>query len=60
MKQFFKALRTESDCFKYLFIAFPGITIETLKAGIFYNPQIRKLMDDRDFIKSMNDLVKIA
>ena len=40
--------------------AFPGITIETLKAGIFDGPQIRKLMNDRDFSKSMNDLEKNA
>ena len=60
MKQFVKALSTESDCFKYLCNAFPGITIEKLKAGIFDGPQIRKLMNDRDFIKSMNDLEKNA
>ena len=58
MKQFVNALSTKSDCFKYLCNAFPGITIEKLKAGIFDGPQIRKLMNGRDFIKSMHDLEK--
>ena len=35
MKQFVKALEKDSDCFKYICIKCPGLTIETLKAGIF-------------------------
>ena len=58
MKQVVKALSTESDCFKYLFTALPGITFEKLKAAIFNGHQLRKLMNDRDFIKSMKDSEK--
>ena len=60
MKRFVKVLGTKSDCFKYLCNVFPGITVEKLKAGIFDDPQIRRLMNDRDFIKFMNDLEKNA
>ena len=40
--------------------AFPGTTIEKLKAVIFDGPQMRQLMNDRDFIKSMNGVEKNA
>ena len=60
MKQFVKALSAESDSFKYLCDAVPGIAIEKLKAGIFDGSQIRKLMNEKDFIKFMNDLEKNA
>ena len=33
---------------------FPGVTIEKLKAGVFDGPQIRQLIRDRNFEKSMN------
>ena len=53
MKQFVKALEKDSDCFKYICMQFPGLTIEKLKAGIFDGPQIRKLMNDSDFCNFM-------
>ena len=40
MKQFVKALEKDGDRFKYIFIKFPGQTIEKLRAGIFDRPQI--------------------
>ena len=60
MKQFVKTLSVVSDSFKYLYNAFPVITIEKMKAGIFDGPQIRKLIKDKDFIKSMTDVEKNA
>ncbi|QQP53101.1 Uncharacterized protein FKW44_005452 [Caligus rogercresseyi] len=54
MKQFVKALDKDGDCFKYICDAFPGLSIEKKKAGIFYGPQIRKLMKDGLFVSSMN------
>ena len=54
MKQFVKALEKDGDCFKYICMKFPGLTIEKLKAGIFDEPQIRKLMDDANFCNFMN------
>ena len=47
MKQFVKALSSDSECFKYLCGTFRGVTLEKLKAGIFDGPQIRMLMKDR-------------
>ena len=55
MKQFVKALNKDGDCFKYICTKFPGSTIEKLKAGIFEGPQIRTLMNGRDFPNSMNE-----
>ena len=54
MKQFVKALEKDGDCFKYICIKFPGLTIEKLKTKIFDGPQIRKLMNDANFCNFMN------
>lgn len=60
MKQFVKALKTEGDCFKYLILAFPGLSIEKIKAGVFDGPQIRQLIKDDHFIGTMSELEKNA
>ena len=44
MTQFVKALEKTSNFFKYICMKFPGLAIETLKAGIFDGLQIQKLM----------------
>ena len=54
MKQFVKALDKDGACFSYICKAFPGISNEKLKAGIFYGTQIRKLLKDEDFVLHMN------
>ena len=54
MKHFVKDLEKDSDCFKYIYMKFPGLTIEKLEAGIFDGPQIRKLMNDSNFCYFMN------
>ena len=56
MKQFTRALDKDGRCFNYLRRAFPGLTIENLKAGIFDGPQIRQLIKDTEFQNSMNRL----
>ena len=56
MKQFVKALDKEAACFEYICKAFPGVTIEKLKKGIFDGPDIRKLIKDQNFVTSMNKL----
>ncbi|RUS71032.1 hypothetical protein EGW08_021203 [Elysia chlorotica] len=60
MKQFVKALDTDGECFKYLCEAFPGVTYEKLKAGIFDGPQIRKLIKDTSFVRSIKSAEKNA
>lgn len=54
IKQFIKALEKDGDCFEYLCQAFPGLTIEKLKAGVFHGPQIRQLNRDPEFENSMS------
>ena len=56
IKQFTKALDKDGDCFTYLCQAFPGLTMEKLKAGIFDGPQIRQLIRDLEFENSMNEV----
>ena len=56
MKQFTKALDKDGDCFTYLCQAFPGLTMEKLKAGIFDGPQIWQLIRDPEFENSMNEV----
>ena len=56
IKQFVKALCKEGDCFQYIKAAFPSVSEEKTKAGIFDGPQIRKLIKDPNLISSMNDV----
>ena len=51
-----KALDKDGECFKYICRSFPGLSIEKLKAGIVDGRDIRKLMQDENFILSMNPL----
>ena len=60
MKQFTRALDKDGRCFNYLCRAFPRLTIEKLKAGIFDGPQIRQLIKDTEFQNSMNTLECVA
>ena len=58
MKQFVTTLKTEGDCFKYLLSAFPGLSVEKIKAGVFDGPQIQQLIKDDHFIETMSQLEK--
>ncbi|XP_076804684.1 uncharacterized protein LOC143448723 [Clavelina lepadiformis] len=60
MRQFFKALTTESNCFNYLVWAFLGLSIQKIKAGVFDGPQIRQLNKDERFSGSMSELEENA
>ena len=55
IKQFTKAMDKDGDCFTYLCQAFPGLSVEKLKAGIFDGPQIRQLIRDPEFENSINE-----
>ena len=56
IKHFIKALDKDGDYFTYLCQAFPGLTMEKLKAGIFDAPQIRQLIREPEFKNSMNEI----
>ena len=60
MKQFVKTLPIDSDCFKYITLALPGLSIEKIKTGVFDSPQIRQLIKDEHFTGTMSDLEKNA
>lgn len=56
MKQFVKALDQNGDCFKYICQTFSNLSMEKLKAGIFDGPQIRTLVNDKDFLNHMTEI----
>ena len=56
MKQYVKALDINGECFKYICHAFPGLSEEKKRAGIFNGPQIRQLLKDTDFVSSMTSV----
>jgi hypothetical protein len=60
IKQFVKSLNQNSEAFKYLSNKFPHITYNKIKEGIFVGPQIRKLIEDKEFEKTMTDIEKAA
>lgn len=60
MKQFVKALNTDGECFQYIVSAFPALSLEKIKAGVFDGPQIRTLVRDEEFVNKMNDKEKAA
>ena len=55
MKQFLKALPVTGDCFNYICTAFPALTMENLKIGIFAGSPICKLIKDPRFVQSVTD-----
>ena len=60
MKQFAKALNKDGSCFMYICRSFPRLSDEKLKAGVFDGPQIRTLIRDTEFVKSMNAIESAA
>ena len=56
IKQFTNALDKDGYCFTYLCQAFPRLTMEKLKVGIFDGPQIQQLIRDPEFENSMNEV----
>lgn len=54
MKQFIKALEKDGSCFAYIVRKLPAVSIAKLRAGVLDGPQIRRLIRDPDFVKSMN------
>lgn len=60
MKQFVKALDHKRNCYKYITSSFPKLTKAKISEGVFVGPDIRKLMNDKNFIKKMNAKEKDA
>jgi len=60
MKQFLKALDRDGDCFQHIVSAFPKLSFDKIKVGVFDGPQIRSLARDEEFVNKMNDKEKAA
>ena len=60
MKQFVKVLDKDGDCFNFIAKTFPDLSMEKLKAGIFYGPQISKPMQDQIFPAPMTVAEKVS
>lgn len=60
MKQFVKALNSEGNCFQHIVSAFPSLSFEKIKAGVFDGPQIRALVRDEEFVRKMDEKEKAA
>jgi hypothetical protein len=58
MKNFVKAMDRDGQGFLYLQRTFPRISNAKMKEGIFIGPQIRELMEDQDFERSLNESEK--
>ena len=54
MKQFYKSLRKNGECWKYLCSKFLKISETKLNEGFFVGPDISRLLCDSFFSKSIN------
>ena len=53
MKNFVKALPPDGSAYKHLIEHFPQISDAKLRAGVLVGPQIRDLMKDTEFEKTL-------
>lgn len=60
IKNFVKKLKPESRSVLYLKEKFPRLSEAKIKEGVFIGPQIKKLMQDSDFEKSLEKVEKVA
>ena len=60
IKQFVKALDSDSECFQHRVFAFPKLLFDKTKAGIFDRLQIRTLVRDEEFVNKINDKARAA
>ena len=54
MKNFVKSMNKEGSEFAFLKETFPRISIQKLKAGIFYSPRRRELIKDPIFDETLS------
>ena len=60
IKQFVKALDHNSAAFRHLQSVFPKLSEAKVKAGVFVGPQVRKLMNDAEFVSLLSATEKNA
>ena len=59
-KQFVKALKSDSEAFKYVQAMFPKLSQAKMKDGIFTGPQIRQMLDSKELEGKMTALERDA
>jgi len=60
MKNFVKGMDKTGRGLKYVRNKFPNVNDAKIKEGIFIGPQIRKLMQDKQFDEDLNETEKNA
>ena len=60
MKNFVKGMDKTGCGFEYVRNKFPNVSDANIKEGIFIGPQIRQLMQDRQFVEDLNETEKNA
>ena len=60
MKNFVKSMDKTSRGFEYLKNNFPNVSDAKIKVGIFIGPQIRELLQDKQFDEDQNETERNA
>ena len=60
MKNFMKGMDRTGRGFEYMRNKFPNVSDANVKEGIFIGPQIRELMQDKQFYEDMNEIERNA
>jgi len=60
MKNFVKGMDITGHGFEYLRNQFPNVSDAKIKEGIFIGPQIRELMQDKQFDEDLNETERNA
>ncbi|XP_076036895.1 uncharacterized protein LOC143022524 [Oratosquilla oratoria] len=60
MKQFVRVLDKESPAFKFLQDVFPKLSAAKVEAGVFIGPQIKKVMECKEFPKKLTRTERAA
>ena len=59
-KQACQTLDSDGECFQHMVSAFPKLSFDKIKAGVFDGPQVRILARDEEFVNKMNEKQKAA
>ncbi len=60
VKQRMKCLDHNGSCFQYITRILSGVSMQKLQAGVLNGPQIRKLVQDQNFVNHQNPTEKAA
>ena len=60
MKNFVKGMDKTGRVFQYVKNKFPNVTEAKIKEGVFIGPQIREMMQDKQFDEDLNETERNA